>query len=127
MKRREFIAFLGGAASLPVSAGLSRAQTPKTLRVGSAGAGASEPTYAVTTGSFLKRMAELGYERGRNLVLEHVPLSKRTEDEYNFAYQEVAARNVDIFLVIGLEIALKAAVAAAGKKPIVMVAINWDP
>jgi putative ABC transport system substrate-binding protein len=127
MRRRAFLSFLGVAASWPVSNEFSFAETQRTLRVGTAAAGPSEPTYAVTTGSFLQRMAELGYENGRNLIFEHIPLIRRTEQDYKAGYQEIAARGVDIFLAIGLEIALKGAVAAAGTKPVVMVAINWDP
>src|SRR5207244_3099929 len=60
--RREFITLLGGAAaSWPLAA---RAQQPKMLRVGFVGMQPREfPIYT----SFLKRMAELGYQEGRNL------------------------------------------------------------
>jgi putative ABC transport system substrate-binding protein len=127
MRRRAFLPLLGGAALSPISSDFSFAERQKALRVGTVAVGPSEPTYAVTTGSFLRRMAELGYENGRNLILELIPLIRRTEQDYKIGYQELATRGVDIFLAIGLEIALKGAVAAAGTKPVVMVAINWDP
>ena len=67
MKRREFITLLGGvAAAWPLAA---RAQSPKMLRVGYSGMLPREaPHYA----AFEKRMAELGYQGGRNFTFEYI-------------------------------------------------------
>jgi hypothetical protein len=62
--RREFITLIGGAAVVwPLA---TRAQQqPKMLRVGFVGMQPREfPIYT----SFLKRMAELGYQEGRNFT-----------------------------------------------------------
>src|SRR5262249_6806869 len=63
VRRREFITLLGGAAAWPLAA---RAQLqPKMLRVGFVGMLPREsPLYA----NFLRRMAELGYQEGRNFT-----------------------------------------------------------
>ena len=67
MRRREFITLLGGAAlGWPIAA---RSQQPKMLRVGFVGIQPREfPVYA----AFLMRMAELGYQEGRNFVFEYL-------------------------------------------------------
>ena len=46
---------------------------------------------------------------------------------YEAAYRELASRNVDILLAAGSEIAHKFALATAGMRPVVMVAIDYDP
>ena len=65
MRRREFMALLGGAAAaLPV---VARAQQPKMLRLGFVGI---QPREAPVYTNFLKRMAELGYQEGRNFTFD---------------------------------------------------------
>jgi hypothetical protein len=76
MKRREFITLLGGAAAAwPIAA---HAQQPakKILRVGTVSAlQQSSPQWA----AFMRRMAELGYEEGKNFVLiSDRPRTKRS-------------------------------------------------
>jgi putative tryptophan/tyrosine transport system substrate-binding protein len=120
MRRREFIFALGGAAlGWPIAA---RAQQPKMLRVGFVGIQPREfPVYA----AFLKRMAELGYQEGRNFVFEY--LQAPNVDSYETSYRELAARKVDVFLAVGNEPALRAALAAADGGPIAFLAIDFDP
>ena len=120
MRRREFIALLGVAGAWPLAA---RAQQPPTkLRVGVASV---QPRSAPIYATFLKGMAELGYEEGKNFIFEFVQ-APNTEG-YAAPFQEVARRNVDILMATGPEIGLKAAIAAAGTRPIVMIAIDFDP
>jgi putative tryptophan/tyrosine transport system substrate-binding protein len=69
--------------------------------------------------AFLQRMAELGYEEGKNFVFDYAQVPNI--EGYERGYQELAARNVDIFFASGPEIALKSALAAAGTHPIVMI------
>jgi putative tryptophan/tyrosine transport system substrate-binding protein len=120
MRRREFITLLGGAAvTVPFAV---RAQQPKMLRVGYSGMLPREaPHYA----AFEKRMAELGYQQGRNFTFEYIQ-APRIEG-YELTYRELAARRVDIMLAAGNEPALRAARAAAGALPIVFIAIDFDP
>ena len=63
MRRRDFIAILGGATvTWPLAA---RAQQQKTWRVGCLSSGA-----AASLDSFRQRMADLGYIEGRNLIVD---------------------------------------------------------
>ena len=67
MKRREFITLLGGAAATwPLTA---RAQQQPMLRVGFVG---MQPRDAPHYANFLKRMAELGYQEGRNFTFDYI-------------------------------------------------------
>jgi putative tryptophan/tyrosine transport system substrate-binding protein len=119
MKRREFITLLGGMTAWPP---VARAQSPKMLRVGYSGMLTREaPHYA----AFEKRMAGLGYQEGRNFTFEYIQAP--SIEGYEAAYQELAARNVDILLAAGNEPALRAARAAAGTTPIVFIALDFDP
>ncbi len=124
LERRRFLAAAGGL----LTASLATAQPSRVLRVATFVPDRTSAIYAMLTVPFLKRMAELGYQEGRNLILEteHVPLGS-SDKEYFEAYRKLAKRKVDVFLAFGLEAALKAALAAAGSTPIVMTAINWDP
>jgi putative tryptophan/tyrosine transport system substrate-binding protein len=121
MKRREFIGLLGGALiGWPLA---TRAQQqPKMLRVGFVGMQPREsPLYA----NFVKRMAELGYREGRNFTFDYI----QTPDVegYEGNYRELAAREVDVFLAVGNERALRAALLAAEGRPIAFLAIDFDP
>src|SRR5499426_4885335 len=121
MKRREFITLLGGgAAAWPLAARAQ--QQPKTLRVGFVGMLPREsPLYT----NFLKRMAELGYQEGRNFTFDYIQTPDIEGYEKN--YRELAARKVDVFLAVGNEPALRAALAAADGGPIAFLAIDFDP
>src|SRR3989449_4520743 len=121
MKRREFLTLIGGAAAAwPLAA---RAQLqPKMLRVGFVGMQPREsPLYA----NFLKRMAELGYQEGRNFTFDYIQTPNIEGYERN--YRELAARKVDVFLAVGNEPALRAALSAADGKPIAFLAVDFDP
>jgi len=98
------------------------AQRPKMLHVGYAGA---QPISSPVFVAFVKRMAELGYEQGQNFALEFVQV--RNAAGFQDAYRELAARKVDIFVAPRNELALKAALAVAGPRPIVMIAVDFDP
>src|SRR4030081_1204543 len=119
MKRREFISLLGGAV-LTTSVG-ARAQQPKMLRVGYSGI---LPRGAPHYLAFEKRMAELGYQQGRNFTFEY--LQAPSIEGSDLTSREPAARRVDIMLAAGKEPALRAARAAAGAAPIVFIAIDFD-
>jgi putative ABC transport system substrate-binding protein len=118
MKRRKFIAVVGGAlVAWPLAV---RAQQPKMLRVGYSGILPREaPHYA----AFEKRMAELGYQQGRNFTFEYIQAP--SFEGYELTYRELAARKVDIMLAAGNEPALRAARAAADALPIVFMALDF--
>src|SRR3989442_4157112 len=119
MKRRHFITLLGGAAAWPLAA---RAQQPKMLRVGFVGMQPREwPLYT----NFLRRMAELGYQEGRNFTFDYIQTPDIEGYERN--YRELATRKVDVFLAVGNERALRAALLAAEGRPIAFLAVDFDP
>src|SRR6516165_10826404 len=117
--RRDFITLLGGAAAWPLAA---RAQQHKMLRLGFAG---MQPREAPHYKNFLGRMAELGYQEGRNFTFDYIQTPN--VDGYDKSYQELAARKPDMFLAVGNEPALRAALSVAGGKPIAFLAIDFDP
>jgi putative ABC transport system substrate-binding protein len=75
--------------------------------------------------AFEQRMAELGYQAGKNFTLEFVQAA--SIEGLESGYRELAARKVDIIVAGGPEVSLKSAMAVAGTLPIVMVAIDYDP
>jgi len=123
MRRREFIAGLGGAAAWPVGA---RGQQAAMLRVGSCSLPPAGPSGRGFLGPFAVRMNELGYVEGQNLTLDYIDLQGRA-DRYGAAMQELVARQADLLIAFGPEESLKAAMAATKTVPIVMAAIDYDP
>jgi putative tryptophan/tyrosine transport system substrate-binding protein len=124
MRRREFMTLLGAAATPSLLRPLAaRAQQqPKMLRLGFVGI---QPREAPLYNAFLKRMAELGYQEGRNFAFEYIQTPNIEGYERN--YRELAGRKVDVFLAVGNERALRAALLAAEGRPIAFLAIEFDP
>ena len=120
MRRRDFIVLMGGAAVVPLAA---RAQQPakKMLRVGAVGAPKSSPNWV----AFVRRLGELGYQEGENLTFDLVPVAN--DDEFETGYRMLAARDPNVIVAPGPEIALKSALAVTRTLPIVMIAIDFDP
>ena len=86
MRRREFITLLGGTTvGLPLTAGAQ--QQPKMLRVGFVGI---QPREAPVYTNFLKRMAELGYQEGRNFTFDYIQTPDVEGYERN--YRELGAQ-----------------------------------
>lgn len=120
MRRRNLIAALA-AVSLAPARVFAQGQ-PKMLRVGTVSTSArTQPQFV----AFEKRMAELGYEEGKNFTFEF--LQTKNFEGYQSAFAELARRKMDIFVASGNEPALRAARAAAGTLPIVMLALDYDP
>jgi putative ABC transport system substrate-binding protein len=120
MKRREFITLIGGAAASPI---VARAQQAvKMLRVGTA---STQPRSSTLWRAFEQRMAELGYQEGKNYTFDYLNVPK--VEEYETGYRKLAERDIDIIVASGPEISLKSALATSDTKPIVMVAVDYDP
>jgi putative ABC transport system substrate-binding protein len=67
MRRREFIALLGGAAVWPIP---THAQQPAKPVIGFINASSPEG-YAPQLAAFLKGLGEIGYVDGGNVVIEY--------------------------------------------------------
>jgi putative ABC transport system substrate-binding protein len=124
MTRRELITLLGSAATASCSwpLGAHAQPQPKPLRVGFVGVQPRESPFYI---AFLKRMAELGHQEGRNLTFEYIQTPNI--DGYEESYGQLATRGIDVFLAVGNEQALRAALSAAAGKPIAFLAIDFDP
>jgi ABC-type uncharacterized transport system substrate-binding protein len=124
-QRREFITLTGLAGVLALAHPSAARTEPqaKVLRVGFVGA---QPREAAIYAAFLKRMAELGYQEGRNFAFEYIQTPN--VEGYEQGYRALAERKLDIFLAVGNEAALRAARAAApDSAPIAFLAVDFDP
>jgi putative ABC transport system substrate-binding protein len=94
MKRRTFIAALGGAAVWPLA---TRAQTSAKLpTIGFLGATSPEIA-SPWVGAFVKRLGELGWAEGRNVVIDYRWAEAQSE-RYNEIAAELANRKVDVIV-----------------------------
>jgi putative ABC transport system substrate-binding protein len=117
MRRREFIALIGGATS---SASLSvRAQQP--FRVGLLETGGDTSFFIVP---FSRKLEELGYLEGKNLIIHRKRAEGNTERLKEFAAELVEER-VDVIVTVGTPAGF-AAKQATTTIPIVLGG-NSDP
>jgi putative ABC transport system substrate-binding protein len=120
MKRREFIAAIGGAAAWPMAAGAQQASRVPTIGFLLRTTVASQAPY---TAAFVQRLRELGWIEGRTIAIAY------DWRESNQRVAEVAAeyvrRKVDIIITAAAPNAL-AAKQATSVIPIVFVAVG-DP
>jgi putative ABC transport system substrate-binding protein len=119
MKRRAFITLLGGAAAWPLAA---RAQ-PKLPRVGFMG-NSTATLEANLVGAFRDGLRELGYEEGRNIIIEYRWADGKYE-RFPALVAELIAAKVDVIVTAGTPAAL-AVKKATTTVPLVMVAVG-DP
>jgi putative tryptophan/tyrosine transport system substrate-binding protein len=121
MRRRDFMTLLGGAAAAwPLAARAQ--QAGKVLRVGLV---SSQPRSAPNILAFEQRLAEIGYQEGKNFIFDFVQAASL--EAWEAGYREFGARNVDIVVATGNEISLKTALTISRATPIVMIAIDYDP
>jgi putative ABC transport system substrate-binding protein len=97
---------------------------PRMLRVGFVSP--ASPRTAPHFVALEARFRELGYVEGQGFTLDFITLEGRLE-RYGEAMRALVARRADVIIAIGPEDALRAAIAAAGNMPIVMLAIDYDP
>jgi putative ABC transport system substrate-binding protein len=124
MRRREFIALLGGAtAASAVRPTATGAQTPpKIPRVGYISALSATNTEH-TVGAFRQRLRELGYVERQTIALE-VRYAEGRPERIPELVAELVGLKMDV-LVAGTSVAALAAKKATGTIPIVMV--GTDP
>jgi putative tryptophan/tyrosine transport system substrate-binding protein len=121
MKRREFIALLGGAAAWPCAA---RAQQPtKSHRIGYLALLPGED--AVLVKPLLQRLQELGYREGGNLTFAYRSAEGRRERLPELAAEFVRA-NPDVLIAGFGTLTAQAAKAATTTIPVVFTSVG-DP
>jgi putative tryptophan/tyrosine transport system substrate-binding protein len=119
IKRREFIALLGGAAAWPVTARAQ--QTERMRRVGYVWIGA--PDTDVSADGLRRGLEDRGYILGHNLMLEERYAHGKTERVPDLI-AELLALKVDVLVTPGTMIS-RAAQRATSTVPIVLV--SGDP
>jgi putative tryptophan/tyrosine transport system substrate-binding protein len=120
MKRREFIAGLGGAAAWPI---VARAQQQAIPAIGYIGG--DNLVGRDNNEAFLKGLAEAGYEEGRNVAIEYRWVETRNERLPGFV-SDLINRRVTVIATVDSTAAALAAKAATQTIPIVF-RIGGDP
>jgi putative tryptophan/tyrosine transport system substrate-binding protein len=121
VKRREFIALLGGAAAWPV---VARAQQSAMPVIGYLGVSSFEKSAGTSLHAFKRGLAESGYVEDRNVTIEY----RWADDEYDrlpALAVELVQRGVAVLVAAGSPAALPAK-AATTVIPIVFM-IGSDP
>ena len=117
LRRREFIAGLGGAAAaLPLAV---RAQQPALPVIGLLG-GVSAARYADRVAGFHRGLSETGYVEGRNVAIEY----RWADDHYDrlpAMAADLVSRRVAVIFAAGPDVGLQAAMVATKTIPIVFV------
>ena len=122
MKRREFLSFVGGAAATwPLVAG---AQAPKVPRVGYLSPSSPAGQWLARNNAFRQGLRELGYDEGKNIVIEYRFAEGKFDRLPDFA-AELIGLKVDVIVAVVTQASL-AARNATTTISIVMVAVS-DP
>jgi putative ABC transport system substrate-binding protein len=119
MKRREFITFVGVAAVLPLAAS-AQSKIPRIGFIGNSTAALE----ANLVDAFREGLRELGYEEGRNIVIEYRWAGGEYQ-RFSTLVAELIAAKVDLIVTAGTPAAL-AVKKATTTVPLVMVAVG-DP
>jgi putative ABC transport system substrate-binding protein len=121
MKRREFITLLGGAATWPLAARAQ--QVAKMPRVGFMG-NSTAALEANLVSPFRDGLRELGYQEGRNIVIEY-RWAEGQYERFPGLVAELLAVPVDVIVTAGTPATL-AVKNATSTVPLVMIAVG-DP
>jgi putative tryptophan/tyrosine transport system substrate-binding protein len=122
MRRREFIAGLGGAAVVGPRATLGQQMAMPVI--GFLHTGASQ-SYAQQMAAFHRGLGELGYVPGRNVMIDHRWAENRL-DRLPALAADLVRKRVNVIAPAGGPAAVSAAIAATGLIPIVF-SLGSDP
>jgi putative ABC transport system substrate-binding protein len=123
VKRRDFIALIGGAAGWPFAARAE--QSGRLLRVGFLGQPLNNPASNTPYQAFRTQLGELGFHEGQNVTIDYQGVD---DARGPFAVAaELMRSQPDLIVTAGPESSLQAVVGASGFIPVVMIAINFDP
>ncbi len=120
MERRMFIAML--SCELLAITGVPRAQPAAAVPRVAVLLGGANPRSAPFYVAFEHRLNELGWVDGHNLAIDF-----HSSVDVMRAAEEMVRSNVNVIVVVGPEVGIKAASGATKSIPIVMVALNYDP
>ena len=121
LRRREFIAGLGGAAAWPIAA---RAQQPRLPVVGYLGAQSADDDLKYITVAFFQGLKEAGYVEGQNVAVEY-RYAENQFDRLPALATDLVRRRVAV-IVATTDVAALAAKAATTAIPIVFTTSS-DP
>ena len=124
MRRREFIALVGGVAAIWPQIAWAQRKTNPVPRVGVLWHAANEEEEAVYLAAVRRGLSDFGYVEGKNIILENRFPAEIPERFISLA-AELAALKVDVLVAIN-RLAALAAQRATTTIPIVFVAIP-DP
>ena len=114
MKRREFIAGLGGSVALPLVARAQQAGMPIVGYLGSE----SPERFGIRVEAFQQGLSAMGYDEGRSVIIEYRWAGGQT-DRLPALAADLVRRRVDVISAPGSVVAALAAKAATTTIPIV--------
>jgi putative tryptophan/tyrosine transport system substrate-binding protein len=126
MRRRQFIAGLGGAAVWPLTARAQRSSVPVIGYLGNYGPGSVGANDELLRAAVLKGLAETGYFEGHNVAIEYRWVAGQNEKLPAVLHDLIEERRVAVIASIGSTAMALAAKAATQRTPIVF-RIGGDP